>query len=502
MDRRTFLSGFAASLAAGAVTGSPVWAAGESWKAEFAAAMAKRPWLLGFQSAAPGGYAERRMTVEGVLPAGLRGTLFRNGPARHEIGDMRYHHWFDGDGMVNAFRFEGGGATHIGRFVETAKFIDETAAGRALHPGFGTELPGMEPVRSADQINVANINVIWHGGELLALWEGGSAYRLDPETLETLGLKSWTAETRGLPFSAHPRVDADGTLWNFGYSTVAEALVIYRIDAGGVLRDQGVVRLPGIPMIHDFMITDRHLVFVLPPFRFDRAKQGDFLSRFNWSPDEGGRALIVDKNDLTTMQVVELPSFWVFHFSNAYDTGDGGIEFQAPVYRNPDAMTETFREVMRGNEVPAEGSTLITGRIDVAKATFSQTEIREGFASEFPRIDMRRAGQRHRHTVLMQSSAEAEGPIFDTVLRLDHETGDADRFRFAAGELAEEHIFVPDAGSADEGAGWVIGTALDSRTARTSLNVFDAGRIADGPVARLYADYPLPLGLHGNFVPA
>lgn len=46
--------------------------------------------------------------VRGTIPAGLKGTLFRNGPGRLERGGQWVHHPFDGDGMISAFRFEGG----------------------------------------------------------------------------------------------------------------------------------------------------------------------------------------------------------------------------------------------------------------------------------------------------------------------------------------------------------------------------------------------------------
>ena len=128
MDRRTFLKSFAASLAAGAVSGAPVLAAGDSWKAEFAAALKRHPWLLGYKSSGPGDYELSDLRVEGVIPEGLRGTLYRNGPAQHEVGDTRHQHWFTGDGLVHAYRIHDGGASHFGRFVQTSKFVAETAA--------------------------------------------------------------------------------------------------------------------------------------------------------------------------------------------------------------------------------------------------------------------------------------------------------------------------------------------------------------------------------------
>ena len=66
------------------------------------------------------------------------------------------------------------------------------------------------------------------------MWEGGSAYELDPATLATRGVKTWAPELRGMPFSAHPKVEPDGTVWNFG--TANGRLAVYQLDAAGTVR--------------------------------------------------------------------------------------------------------------------------------------------------------------------------------------------------------------------------------------------------------------------------
>ena len=42
------------------------------------------------------------LVIEGKLPAGLRGTLYRNGPGQFGIGGTRYTHPFEADGAVTA----------------------------------------------------------------------------------------------------------------------------------------------------------------------------------------------------------------------------------------------------------------------------------------------------------------------------------------------------------------------------------------------------------------
>ncbi|MBD0865808.1 MAG: carotenoid oxygenase family protein [Rhodobacteraceae bacterium] len=445
-------------------------------------------------------YVETTLPVEGTLPPDLQGTFFRNGPAQHEVGAMRYHHWFDGDGMIHAYRFDGQSVTHRARMIETEKYCREQEAGRALITGFGTVVPGSEGLAaSADSQNVANINVLQHNGELLALWEGGSAYQLDPETLETLGLKTWNAQTAGAPFSAHPRIDTDGTLWNFGYAAPFGAIILYRIAADGRVLDTGVIPAPETPMVHDFVITARYLVLILAPFRFEQAREGAFIDKFAWRGDEVGRALVIDKNNLSAMQEIETPPMWIFHYANAHEDAAGRIIMQAPVYDTPSVMTEAFREVMRGNEIKSAPPRFMLLTLDPAKGRFDAQEINGLANSEFPRIDQSMQGQRHRYSYAVQSSRGYAGRGFDRVNLIDHETGQVQGFQYSASEMAEEHLFVRRPGATKEGDGWLLGTSLDVAKGHSMLNVFRADAPMDGPIARMPLPYALPLGLHGNF---
>ncbi len=54
------------------------------------------------------------------------------------------------------------------------------------------------------------------GGRVFALWEGGSAIEIDPDSLATRGPTEWREDLIAAPFSAHPLIDVDGSVWNFG----------------------------------------------------------------------------------------------------------------------------------------------------------------------------------------------------------------------------------------------------------------------------------------------
>src|SRR5206468_5563584 len=116
-------------------------------------------WRLGFQTLETE-LDETELEVTGTVPTDLDGTLYRVGPARHDVYGERYRHWFDGDGMVHALRLSGGGATYRNRYVATDKKREEDSAGRRLYGGFGTAPTGnpIARMRRAIPKSAANTN--------------------------------------------------------------------------------------------------------------------------------------------------------------------------------------------------------------------------------------------------------------------------------------------------------------------------------------------------------
>jgi len=494
LSRRQALLAGSATLFAGSARA----AAPDDWGAAFRAALKDSPWLVGYASP-PARLDCAELAIEGRWPAGLAGTFYRNGPARHDVGELRYHHWFDGDGMVQAFRIADGRIAHRGRMVQTDKYRREIAAGRALERTFGTVLPELPPPTSAAAINVANINVISHAGRLLALWEGADAYAIEPGTLDTLGPMVWRDDLKGVPFSAHPRIEPDGTMWSFGYLPQSDLLLLYHVGADGTLKAAKALPVPDVGMVHDFMVTERHLVFVLPPITFDRARVAaglSFLDSYAWRPERPTRILVVDKNSLAVARRHELPACFVFHHGNAFEEADGTIRFDCVRHPDPRVMTEFTRYVMRGESRPAGATATMLVRLDPSGGT--QSQILEG-SVEFPRVDPRRIGRRHSRVWSVEVGSFAGEPS-GGVIRLDLEAGASDLYRFGPQIQAEEHVYVPRPGG-NEGEGWLLGTHLDAKAGVTRLAVFDALKLSAGPLAVASLPYPLPLGLHGNFVP-
>lgn len=464
--------------------------------------LALTAWQRNF-AAAPDSLGPTRIAFDKPLPAGLAGVLYRNGPARFHRGATDYRHWFDGDGMIQSFTLADGHLVHQGKMVRTAKFEREERAGRFLYPGFATTVPSPARIDQPDDVNSANISVLPIDGQLLALWEGGSPYRIDPASLATLGRQTWSEETDGMPFSAHPKRDVDGTVWSFGYMAGSGKLALYRLDRHNQLTRVALIEASDVDMVHDFAITQRYLVFVTMPFDYQRERnESAFYQRFRWNGQRPSQVLLVDKATLTLAHRIELPGLAVFHFANAWDDGPH-VRVQLMQLDDFGAVNDAIFAAMRGEPVGRPTHTrAVELRVD-PRAGRVAAETLHPMAAEFPSIDPRRVGLPSRHVFAATRSERMPDEVFgfDAIARLDTRRGTRTRYVFDATMLAEEPLYVPRRSGA-EGDGWVLVTAYDFAVERTLLHVFDAQAIDAGPLCRAALPYGLPLGLHGAFVPA
>src|SRR5207247_4187854 len=95
-------------------------------------------------------------------------------------------HWCGGAGMLRPFHPENGRASYRNRWVRTPKWQAEHDAGRALFGGFGRKLPDA-PASTPVDGGVANTNIVFHAGRLLALEEAHLPTEIEPGTLATRG---------------------------------------------------------------------------------------------------------------------------------------------------------------------------------------------------------------------------------------------------------------------------------------------------------------------------
>lgn len=465
----------------------------------FNQALATNPTLIGFANV-EGDFVPKQLRVEGKIPKDLRGMFVRNGPAKHERGELRYRHLFEGDGMIQQFTIADSKIAHQGKFLQTPKFVREEKAGRFLFSGPDTKIADSIGVASADQVNTANTNVIPVNGELWALWEGGSATAISGDDLTykrqiNFGEgNSFGDQLKGLPFSAHPKIDPNGDIWNFGANSSGH-IVVYHLSPTGKLKNMQLVNSSYRGgMLHDFLITQDYVLLVLPSLIRHHDKQG-FFNSIRMDKQLPMTVLVLDKNTLKLAKKYELPPGFAFHFGNAWQDRQNNIHFDASLYDDVGVLHE-LSDVMSGS--PVNKPTHAYTTIFTLQNNGSVSEKRFPEISEFPRVCEHLTGLKNRY--LFYLSSKGNNVWSNSLIVRDLHKDKASRFDYGAEYLVEEHI--PICPKAIEGKGYLIGTALHVPSKRTCLNIFDMARVADGPMARAWLPYHLPLGFHGNFVAA
>jgi carotenoid cleavage dioxygenase-like enzyme len=435
------------------------------------------------------------LPVIGKIPAGLNGTLFRNGPNPQfaPIDPLR-HHWFVGDGMVHALTLDEGRASYRNRWVRTAKWKAEHAAGASLTTGFGGPTKGGVAIANE---GVANTNIVWHAGRLLALEEAHLPIELDPLTLATRGVRNFDGALQG-PFTAHPKIDpVTGELLFFGYS--AAGPFTPKMSYGTLGSDGRVSRFehfdaPYCSMVHDFAVTERHVLFPILPLHgsMTRAQAGQMP--YAWEPDLGSYVgLLARDRGVASLRWLRADNCYVFHVLNAWEA-DGRIFADVIQYDAPPLFP------------PADGGfggenngRLVRWTLDPSAATDAiKMTVLDDMTGEFPRLDERRAGLPNRFgTYAGRSDPAAE---LDTIVWHDFRAGRRAAFALPKGDGLSEPVFVPRREQADEGDGWLVAVAWRAKDARSEIIVLDTDDVTRGPIATVCLPQRVPFGFHGNWV--
>ena len=484
IDRRRFIHSMLAAAAASAIITPERALAGGAPPA----------WALGVADVNADIAPRSLSLIAGRAPADFAGILYRNGPAKFRRGGASAGHWFDGDGLIRRFQIADGRAALSARFADTAKRRLETRLDRMVMPGFGTAQGIGAEIGNNDDANAANTNVMLLGDELLALWEGGSAVRLDPESLATEGLKTFRDDLRHMPFSAHPRVEPDGSIWNFGGNGRMTGL--WHLGADGGLINFAVLPLPRTSYFHDFTITARHIIIVLQPW-LQTSAGFPISTTMSWQPEQGTQVMVIAKDDLSQRRIYELPAFAAFHYGDGWEEADGTIRFEGCLEADPTFGQISASALLRGEFIKPPRPMLH----QIVLYTSGKAELLPtGVAAEFPTSDRRRAGLERRLTTHV-TGYDDNGPFPHAIATWDWQRGRSESYDFGEHQLVEEFQYAPGP-SESEADGWLIGSTLNLKAGATELHLLRAGQVASGPVASWRADIALPISFHGSFVGA
>jgi carotenoid cleavage dioxygenase len=133
---------------------------------------------------------------------------------------------------------------------------------------------------------------------------------------------------------------------------------------------------------------------------------------------------------------------------------------------------------------------LVTGR---THEVFLDDEV-----SEFPTIDNRVGGRKHRKVVAM--TGEPGHFLFNGMVAYDLARGSKQSYRFPEGVFASESPIAPRTGARDEADGYVVTFVSDVRNDGSECQLFEAGDIARGPIARIRLPHRISSGTHATWV--
>jgi carotenoid cleavage dioxygenase len=442
------------------------------------------------------------LKVTGELPRELNGTLYRNGPTRNSMPPAR----------------TGSSATACCTPSISRTAAPATAtAGSAPRNGWPSTTPAARcsaasaascralPPESPTMAGVANTNIIFHGGKLLALEEGHLPTEIEPGHPQSRRLLRLQRRHQG-PFTAHPKIDpVTGEMVFFGYNAagpLTPALSFGSVNAAGVVTRFDRFESPYASMVHDFIVTENHLLFPILPITgsMERAMRGKrptpgsprkALCRRHEAQRLGERHRLVPRREL-----LRLPHHECVGEGNRIIADVMQFE-EAPLFTHPDGSKTDPDEVARAASAAGPSTSRqyrplhanlsrrsCTGRISRASTTAvpDQSDSHGWYACANPDL-----------------------PMFGALAGIVHVDGNGKRlgqYLLPAGDTISEPVFVERGREAAEGDGWLLSAVWRAQENRSDLAVFNAQDVEAGPVALVHLGHRVPDGFHGNWVGA
>jgi len=540
--------------------------------------------------------------IEGELPEDLVGILYRNGPGKFGIDGDRVAHILDADGLVLRLEFrdpnngaEGqSGRLHFtSRFVETEGFKEESETKYFTKRGtFGTAPRGLrsifgEPKRNGlnfdpepkpsilsrmaanafqvDIKNTANTQVIAFGGKVLALWEAGMPHRLDPVTLETIGVDPLTnpnmkpgklpvATMPSIPtefqpsilggeaHTAHPKMCPRTNHlvgWTWAQQSADGSMLVtfteYEPDGFTEAASETHV-MEGVALApHDMVLTEHAILLKVNALTMDQAA---FLSGVK-GPAEclgmDGRAPVrvfafprptlskEDRQKFPSYVVKDVPACFSIHFSHGYeDETTGNIVSYFSGW--PPNDSKTFLGAWGGfapdyHQIPPT----FLWRMEIDPVTQQCVDLRvspgsENMCIEHPVVHPNFATRQATYAYAQCCNAvgDSSAPMGYARLRLDgsatpqthlkpgEKNEEVDVYWIGSRRFAGEPLVVPkkNCNLDREEDAYLLGLVYDAVKDRSALMIFDLeNELKAGPVATIWLKSALPHGLHGCFSP-
>ena len=465
---------------------------------------------------------------QGEIPDDLAGGFYRVGPTWKRPSKQGSSSLLSMDGMVQALVFEDGKATFRNRWIRTPKYQLEAAHGRGMFDysdgdfndyrswGYG-EVRRDQYTGGVPQ-GTNNVNIFPFAGQVLASGEQGSPpIALDPVTLETRGIVSWSphlsegvvpkASFGDAAFTAHPKWDGDtGELFGWAYRDTPPYVTLHKVSPEGGVVSMELWDAPYNTVAHDMWLTPEYIVMPFQPFIIsqDRVRNGQGV--FGWNPELPIVIGLIPRDLQGHARFIEtdMEPEYIMHTLSANVVGDT-LTLDAPIFDRPPFPFEF--DASDGEAVPLffslAKSTLGRWTIDLVTGR-AKSERLSDRPSELPKVDERYYGRGYEWGFLIAGDPKRSGMSMKTLLVQNVKTLQEQEYRIRRdGDLPSavlEATFVPRHAGSAEGDGYLVVPHSKWAENLGEYLIFDTQDITQGPICTI--DIPFRLGwtAHGHWM--
>ncbi|MGP4017684.1 carotenoid oxygenase family protein [Saccharopolyspora sp. 5N708] len=429
------------------------------------------------------------LAVTGRIPSELNGRYLRIGPNPLGVEDPAAHIWATGVGMVHGVRIRDGRAEwYRNRWVRSPGVLG----------ALGEPAPA-SPVDPRAHYS-PNVHVIGHAGRTFALVEAGALpYELGYE-LDTVGPCDLGATPDGFSANAHSKLDTKtGELHSLAYIPGMPHAQHIVTDATGVVTRATNIPMPAdTPYMHDFALTENHVVLYDTPLAYDLealiAGAGPD-SAIGWNPEHPGRLGVMPRSG-GPVRWSETEPAHISHTLNAYEDG---TELVIDLIRADGPVDPT--------DPGAVHPTLDRWTVELAGGAVRRNRL-DDRPQDFPRLNEAMVSRPHRYGYSAATAAlharvdeHPDESFANAIVKHDLHRGTTEVHRFATDAAVGEAVFVPDPSGGAEDDGYLMTFAHNPDRGAADLVVLAAQDFTGPPVARIHLPARVPLGLHGSWVP-
>ncbi|MGX7893940.1 carotenoid oxygenase family protein [Tsuneonella sp. HG222] len=432
--------------------------------------------------------------VEGSLPSDLDGAFYRVGPdpqypkPEKYAGDIP----FDGEGHVSMFRIKDGHVDYRTRWAKNQRWKAQHDARRSLFGMYRNPLTDDPSVQGLSR-GTANTQLFVHHGKLLAYKEDSPPVAMDPLTLETIDdYYTFGGKLDSLTHTAHPKIDPmTGEYIAFGYESkglLTKDINVFSADRAGNINWSVNVQAPYAGMMHDFAVTQNHIVLYLTNMAADMERIQAGGVHFTYDPGLPCYMGVMRRGgDGRDLKWFRGPNYFCTHVMGGWSDGDrittdwdGGESNQFPFFPGK----EPFE--------PRKATGMIRRyTIDLSRKSDDRYQVE----TIYPEVNGVLSRQDDRFHTLPYRWGYLQGNGGWWVI--DH--GDKTTTQFSVPDYRlSEMTFVPRKADADEGDGYLIGIGSSVKEAgRSDLILADTKRLAEGPIARVKMPFKVVGQVHG-----